>query len=261
MTAELSLRNSSNLAVVRGEAPPLCAGNLTTEGKLPFSSGAKKIWLQLLYHEIGSLVNAKTPPSFPTACRRSDEPSQRCLCEKPSRIPHQRKTCALFFSCASFIHCVAKIVPQRAKIFPGVEIIEEEQVAEGDRGEEVYFRVGDVVWRKMGYSYQKATITGIDGERVNLGGKEATIDDLLPASVFAVAEEIKGLVFEASIYEYLVFRTYKSNRLRDMGSREGAEGLYVEKPVCSTYRRQHFPGHPAGKYDVLKLLAALEEQA
>ena len=125
--------------------------------------------------------------------------------------------------------------------------------------EEIHFKEGDAVWCKVGYSYQRGVITAIDGEKVTIGNKEATVDDLLPASVFAVAEEIKGLVFEASIYDYLVFRTYKSNRLRDMGSREGAEGLYVEKPVCSTYRRQHFPGHRAGKADVLKLLAALEE--
>jgi hypothetical protein len=126
--------------------------------------------------------------------------------------------------------------------------------------ERIYFKEGDDVWRKVGYSYQKGVITAIDGEKVTIGNKEATVDDLLPASVFAVADEIKGLVFEASIYDYLVFRTYKSNRLRDMGGRESAEGLYVEKPVCSTYRRQHFPGHPAGKSDVLKLLAALEAQ-
>jgi hypothetical protein len=126
--------------------------------------------------------------------------------------------------------------------------------------EEIYFKEGDAVWRKVGHSYQRGVITAIDGEKVTIGNKEATVDDLLPASIFAVAEEVKGLVFEASIYDYLVFRTYKGNRLRDMGGRESAEGLYVEKPVCSTYRRQHFPGHPAGKSDVLKLLAALEEQ-
>ncbi|MGE5310801.1 MAG: hypothetical protein ACM3MN_03590 [Nitrospirota bacterium] len=125
----------------------------------------------------------------------------------------------------------------------------------------IYFKEGDDVWRKVGYAYQRGVITAIDGEKVTIGNKGATVDDLLPASVFAVAKEVKGLVFEASIYDYLVFRTYKSNRLRDMGGREGAEGLYVEKPVCSSYRRQHFPGHPAGKSDVLKLLAALEEQA
>ena len=45
-----------------------------------------------------------------------------------------------------------------------------------------------------------------------------------------------------------------------MGAREKAEGLYVEKPVCDNYRRQHFPGHPAEKADVLRLLAELEEQ-
>ena len=127
--------------------------------------------------------------------------------------------------------------------------------------EEIHFKKDDTIWCKVGYSYQKGVITTINSERVTIRNKETTVDDLLPASVFAVAEEIKGLVFEASIYDYLVFRTYKSNRLRDMGGRESAEGLYVEKPVCSTYRRQHFPGHPAGKSDVLKLLAALEEQA
>jgi hypothetical protein len=142
-----------------------------------------------------------------------------------------------------------------------VKGIEEEPVADGETREEAYFKVGDLVWRKVGYSYQKGTITAIDGDNVTLEGKETTLDDLLPLSVFAVAEEIKGLVFEASIYDYLVFRTYKSNRLRDMGSREKAEGLYVEKPVCSTYRRQHFPDHRTGKADVLKLLAVLEEQA
>jgi len=127
--------------------------------------------------------------------------------------------------------------------------------------EEIYFKAGDDVWRKVGYSYQRGVITAIDGEKVTIGNKEAAVDDLLPASVFAVPEEVRGIVFDASIYEYLVFRTYKSNRLRDMGGRETAEGLYVEKPVCSTYRRQHFAGHPAGKSDVLKLLAALEEEA
>ncbi len=45
-----------------------------------------------------------------------------------------------------------------------------------------------------------------------------------------------------------------------MGAREKAEGLYVEKPVCDTYRRQHFPDHRAGRADVLRLLAELEEQ-
>jgi hypothetical protein len=102
-------------------------------------------------------------------------------------------------------------------------------------------------------------ITAIDGDRVTLGTKQTTLDDLLPASIFAVPDEINGLVFEASIYDFLVFRTYRSGRLREMANRAGAEGLYVEKPVCSTYRRQHFPGHGAGKADVLKLLAALEE--
>jgi hypothetical protein len=126
--------------------------------------------------------------------------------------------------------------------------------------EDIHFKVGDVVWRKVGYSYQKGIVTAIDGEKVTLGTKEATIDDLLPVSVFAVPEKIDGMAFEVSVYDYLVFRTYTSNRLSDMGRREAAEGLYVEKPVCSTYRRQHFPGHRAGKADVLKLLSDLEEQ-
>jgi len=126
--------------------------------------------------------------------------------------------------------------------------------------EEIYFKAGDDVWRKVGYSYQRGVITAIDGDRVTIGNKQADVDDLLPASIFAVPDEVRGIVFDASIYDYLVFRTYRSNRLRDMGGRERAEGLYVEKPVCETYRRQHFPGHPAGKSDVLKLLAALEEQ-
>ena len=126
--------------------------------------------------------------------------------------------------------------------------------------DEIYFKVGDAVWRKVGYSYQRGIITAMDGERVTLGNTEATVDDLLPASIFAVPEEIRGIAFDVAVYDYLVFRTYKSNRLSKMGSREGAEGLYVEKPVCTTYRRQHFPGHRAGKADVFKLLAALEEQ-
>jgi hypothetical protein len=126
--------------------------------------------------------------------------------------------------------------------------------------EEIYFKVGEVVWRKVGYSYQKATITAVDGERVTLGNREATSDDLLPVSVFAVPEEIRGIAFEASIYDYLVFRTYKSDRLSEIGRRGDCEGLYVEKSMCQIYRRQHFPGHPAGRADVLRLLAALEEQ-
>ena len=126
--------------------------------------------------------------------------------------------------------------------------------------EEIYFNVGDEVWRKGGYFYQKSTITAIDGEKVTLGNKEATIDDLLPVSVFNVPEAITGLTYETHIYDYLVFRTYTSNRVTDMGAREKAEGVYVEKPVCENYRRQHFPGHPAGKADVLRLLAELEEQ-
>ena len=126
--------------------------------------------------------------------------------------------------------------------------------------EKVYFKVNDEVWRKGGYFYQRSTITAIDGEKVTLGNKEATIDDLLPASIFNVPDAIKGLTYETHIYDYLVFRTYTSNRVTDMGTREKAEGLYVEKPVCETYRRQHFPGHPAGKADVLRLLANLEEQ-
>jgi hypothetical protein len=126
--------------------------------------------------------------------------------------------------------------------------------------EKVYFKVGDEVWRKGGYFYQRSTITAMDGHKVTLGNKEATIDELLPASVFNVPEVIEGLTYETHIYDYLVFRTYTSNRVTDMGAREKAEGLYVEKPVCDKYRRQHFSGHPAGKADVLRLLANLEEQ-
>ena len=126
--------------------------------------------------------------------------------------------------------------------------------------EKVHFKVNDEVWRKGGYFYQKGTITAIEGEKVTLGNKEASIDDLLPASVFNVPDRILGLTYETHIYDYLVFRTYTSNRVTDMGAREKAEGLYVEKPVCETYRRQHFPGHTAGKADVLRLLADLEEQ-
>jgi len=126
--------------------------------------------------------------------------------------------------------------------------------------EKVYFKVGDQVWRKGGYFYQRSTITAMDGDRVTLGNKEATLDDLLPASIFAVPEQIEGLTYETHIYDYLVFRTYTSNRVTDMGARDKAEGLYVEKPVCDNYRRQHFPGHSAGKADVLRLLANLEEQ-
>ena len=126
--------------------------------------------------------------------------------------------------------------------------------------EKVYFKVGDEVWRKGGYFYQKSAITAMDGDKVSLGNKEATIDELLPISVFNVPPTIVGLTYDTHIYEYLVFRTYTSDRVTDMGSREKAEGLYVEKPVCDRYRRQHFPGHPVGKADVLKLLANLEEQ-
>ena len=126
--------------------------------------------------------------------------------------------------------------------------------------EKVYYSVGDEVWRRGGYFYQRNTITAVDGDKVSLGNKEASIDDLIPGSIFAVPDEIEGLTYETHIYDYLVFRTYTSNRVRDMGNREKAEGLYVEKPVCDNYRRQHFPGHPAGKADVLRLLANLEEQ-
>ena len=126
--------------------------------------------------------------------------------------------------------------------------------------EKIYFKVGDEVWRKGGYFYQRSTITAMDGDTVTLGQKESTIDELLPASVFNVPHAIAGLTYETHIYDYLVFRTYTSNRATDMGAREKAEGLYVEKPVCDKYRRQHFPGHPAGKADVLRLLANLEEQ-
>ena len=126
--------------------------------------------------------------------------------------------------------------------------------------DEIHFKVGDKVWRKAGYFYQRSTIEGIEGEKVTLGNKEVTIDDLLPATIFAVPEQIKGLAYETHINDFLVFRTYESGRMRDLGAREKAEGLYVEKPVCENYRRQHFPGHPAGKADVLRLLADLEEQ-
>jgi len=126
--------------------------------------------------------------------------------------------------------------------------------------EEIHFKVGNEVWRKAGYFYQRNTIKGIEGETVTLENKEVTIDDLLPASIFALPDEIKGLAYETHIYDYLVFRTYESGRMRDMGAREKAEGLYVEKPVCDNYRRQHFPGHPAKKADVLRLLADLEQQ-
>jgi hypothetical protein len=126
--------------------------------------------------------------------------------------------------------------------------------------EKVYFKVGEEVWRKGAYFYQRSKITAMDDDKVTLGNKEATIDELLPASVFNVPEAIEGLTYETHIYDYLVFRTYTTNRVTDMGAREKAEGLYVEKPVCDKYRRQHFPGHPAGKADVLRLLANLEEQ-
>ena len=126
--------------------------------------------------------------------------------------------------------------------------------------EEIHFKVGDEVWRKAGYFYQRSTIKGIEGEKVTLVNKEVTIDDLLPISIFAVPDQIKGLAYEAHIYDYLVFRTYESGKMRDMGAREKAEGLYVEKPVCDNYRRQHFPGHAAEKADVLKLLTDLEQQ-
>ena len=126
--------------------------------------------------------------------------------------------------------------------------------------QEIHYKVGDEVWRKGGYFYQRSTITAMEGEKVTLGNKESTIDDLLPASIFAVPDHIKGLAYETHIYDYLVFRTYESGRMMDMGAREKAEGLYVEKPVCDNYRRQHFPDHPAGKADVLRLLADLEQQ-
>ena len=130
-----------------------------------------------------------------------------------------------------------------------------------EKHEKVYFKVGDEVWRRVGHFYQKTTITAMDGEQVTLGNKHATIDDLLPLTIFAVPGKIQGLAYETHIYDYLVFRTYKSNRMMDMTTaRNTPEGLYVEKPVCDTYRRQHFPGHPAGRADVLRLLADLEEQ-
>ena len=126
--------------------------------------------------------------------------------------------------------------------------------------DEMHFKVGDEVWRKAGYFYQRSTVEDIEGEKVTLGNKDVSIDDLLPASIFAVPEQIKGLAYETHIYDYLVFRSYESGRMMDMGAREKAEGLYMEKPVCENYRRQHFPGHAAGKADVLRLLADLELQ-
>ena len=126
--------------------------------------------------------------------------------------------------------------------------------------DKAYFEVGDEVWHKEGYFYQRGTITSMDGDKVTLGKKESTIDDLLPVSIFNVPEEIVGLTYETHIYEYLVFRTYTSNRVRDMDSRGKAEGLYVEQSVGETYQRRHFPGRPAGKADVLRLLAELEAQ-
>ena len=126
--------------------------------------------------------------------------------------------------------------------------------------EEFHFKVNDEVWHKGGYFYQKATITAIEGEQVTLGNEEATIDNLLPASIFNVPDGIVGLTYETHIYNYLVFRTYTSNLVSDMDAREKAEGLYVEKSVGETYQRQHFPGRPAGKADVLRLLADLEER-
>ena len=126
--------------------------------------------------------------------------------------------------------------------------------------DKVYFEVGDEVWLKGGYFYQRGTITSMDGDKVTLGNRESTIDDLLPVSIFNVPKEIVGLTYETHIYEYLVFRTYTSNRVRDMDNRGKAEGLYVEQSVSETYRRQHFPGNPAAKADVLRLLAHLEEQ-
>ena len=132
---------------------------------------------------------------------------------------------------------------------------------ESFENEEIHYKVGDEVWRKSGYFYQRGTITEVDGEKVTLGSKEATVDDILPVAVFAVSSDVKGLAYETHVYDYLVFRTYRSNRIMDIRAREKTEGLYVEKPVCDTYRRQHFPGHSAGRADVLRLLAELEEQA
>ena len=127
--------------------------------------------------------------------------------------------------------------------------------------EKVHFEVGDEVWRKGGYFYQRNTITAVDGKKVMLGDNEAALDDLLPVSIFAVSDKIKGLTYETHIYDFLVFRTYTSNELTDMENREKAEGLYVEKSEAETYRREHFPNHPSGKADVLRLLANLAEQA
>ena len=93
--------------------------------------------------------------------------------------------------------------------------------------EEIHFKVGNEVWRKAGYFYQRNTIKGIEGETVTLENKEVTIDDLLPASIFALPDEIKGLAYETHIYDYLVFRTYESGRMRDMGAREMLPSIIV----------------------------------
>jgi hypothetical protein len=122
------------------------------------------------------------------------------------------------------------------------------------------YRVGDVIWRKAGYCYQKATITAIDERGVMLGAQEAGTDELLPVSTFVVADNVVGIIYAASIYEYLVFRTSTSDRFAEMDSEPHLEGLYVERSIGDGIVRRHFPGHPTGKADILRLLARLEEE-
>ena len=121
------------------------------------------------------------------------------------------------------------------------------------------FHSGDPVWQRIGQFYRRTTITSIDGEKALLGEKEASIDSLLPEATFAVSDEIRGIAFEASIYDYLVFKTYTTDRLLEMGKRGDPEGLYVEKSDCDCYRRKHFPGHDSTRPAILRLLANLEE--
>ncbi|MFP3869986.1 MAG: hypothetical protein ACLFVT_03780 [Syntrophobacteria bacterium] len=122
------------------------------------------------------------------------------------------------------------------------------------------FDVGDVVWHKEGYCYHRATVTGIDGETVLIGDEKAAMDNILPGSTFVVSDEVMGLTYAASIYEYLVFRTHKTDRFAEMATDAHVEGLYVEGSIGDGIVRQHFPGHPTGKADILRLLADLEEQ-
>ena len=76
--------------------------------------------------------------------------------------------------------------------------------------QEIHFKVGDEVWRKGGYFYQRSTITAMEGDRVTLGNKDSTIDDLLPASIFAVPDHIKGLAYET--HEKIPVRTLVVHR-------------------------------------------------